>query len=509
MYQKTYSYGISGLDVYPLEIEVDVHPGLPAFHIVGLPDNAIKESKERVRSAIRNTDYAWKPRRITVNLSPAHIKKEGPAFDLAICLGILAATEEITFPDLDQFILLGALSLDATLQPVRGALPIALSTQAKNFQGIIVPFANADEAAINTHLPVFAVKTLADAITLLSHPEKRIPYQSQKQLSHQKRKNNLDFKDVKGQRHVKRGLEIAAAGGHNVLMIGPPGSGKSMLAKRFPSILPHLNETEKIEVTKIHSIMGLLCRSTHLVQARPFRAPHHTTSDVAIVGGGSIPKPGAVTLCHHGVLFLDELPEFNRNVIECLRQPLEDGYVNIARAHQTSRFPAKFILVAAMNPCPCGFFTDPKRTCRCTTLQIQKYLSKVSGPLLDRLDIHLEVPAVPMDDFIQKSVSECSSVIQKRTTQAWQQSQQRFHGTTIMNNAQMSHTDIEKYCDISSTAQQLLKDAMVQLKLSARAYDKIIRISQTIADLEQSKYIEDDHMAEAISYRSLDRDYWR
>ena len=508
MYQKTYTYGLCGLDVYPLTVEVDVQAGLPAFHIVGLPDSAIKESKERVRSTIRNCGFEWKPRRVTVNLSPAHIKKEGPSFDLAIALGILGATQQIPTDALDNFILLGELSLDGKLQPVRGTLPVALSAQNNHWQGIIVPRANAEEAALNKHLPVFAADRLEDTVLILANPQARTPFLDSHVLP-EKKKDDFDFSDVKGQYHVKRGLEIAAAGGHNVLLIGPPGSGKSMLAKRFSSILPDLNERETMEVTRIHSIMGLLKKNQGLIRQRPFRSPHHTTSDVAIVGGGSHPKPGEVTLAHHGVLFMDELPEFNRNVIESLRQPLEDGQVTIARAHQTVQFPAKFLLIGAMNPCPCGFFTDRKKPCRCHSFQIQKYLGKISGPLLDRMDIHLDVPSLPTEDLLRKSSGEPSVAIKARTSAAWQRAQVRFKDTNLNTNAQMTHKDIERFCPLNGESLRLLREAIRQLNLSARAYDKIIKIGRTIADLAEGEHIQTEHIAEAIHYRSLDRDYWR
>ena len=528
MLAKVHSCGIQGLDAYFITIEVDVSTGLPSTVIVGLPDNAVKESKERVRAAIKNSGYKLGPKRVTINLSPADTKKEGPSFDLAIAVGILAATEQINPAYLDKSIILGELSLDGHIQPISGSLSVALAMRQSPFQGLILPSANAREAALSRYPHIYPVETLKEVIHLLSNPEGISPLSPESvAISFQPAYPPIDFADVKGQTSVKRGLEITAAGGHNALMIGPPGSGKSMLAKRLPTILPDMTLEESLETTQIHSVMGLLKPDRGIVTNRPFRSPHHTTSDVALVGGGSLPRPGEVTISHNGVLFLDELPEFNRNCLEALRQPLEDHSVVICRATKSIRFPSKFMLVAAMNPCPCGALGQLKSTCRCNTTQIAKYRSKISGPLLDRIDIHLDVPAVRYQELSNTLPAESSARIKERVSKARAVQIERFsaedgkngacpanpapggtNGGGIACNAQMSHRQVRQFCALGTEENDLLKMAMTELNFSARAYDKILKVSRTIADLEGAEQIKTEHLAEAIQYRSLDRDFW-
>ncbi len=509
MLAKVHSFGLSGLDTFAVNIEVDASRGLPGTKIVGLPDNAVKESKERVRAAIRNSGYEYKSQRITVNLSPADIKKEGPAYDLAIALGILAASGQIPLGPLKDYVILGELSLDGRIRPIRGSLPIALSLTKNEFKGLILPKANAQEAALAQDVAIFPVEKLGEVVHFLLNPEtiSRHPSDVTQHLN-QANSYPIDFSDVKGQLSVKRGLEVAAAGSHNCLMIGPPGSGKTMLAKRIPTILPNLSMEEALEITKIHSVMGLVHQSNGLIVQRPFRSPHHTSSHASFVGGGSIPKPGEITLSHNGVLFLDELPEFNRNVLESLRQPLEDHQVTIARTAKVSRFPAQFMLIASMNPCPCGYYLNPRRNCQCSSTQIQRYLSKISGPLLDRIDIHLEVPALSPNELFQTLQQETSVQIKERISLAREAQRQRFENSLIFANAFMDQKSLKAHCKLKPESETLLKQALTELHLSARANDKILKVARTVADLAGKIEIFPEHVAEAIQYRSLDRNWW-
>lgn len=499
-------FGINGLDAYPITIEADISPGLPSFTIVGLPDSAVKESRERVRAAIKNSGFTFPAGRITVNLAPADIRKEGPSFDLGIALSILAACGHINPASVLPYAFTGELALDGKILNINGALAFALAADPDTCRGLIVPKANALEAALAERIPIFPVSHLGELISFLGEPSLISPAIAPEvsSASHATRTMG-DFCDVKGQAYVKRGLEVAAAGGHNVLLIGPPGGGKTMLARRLLGILPDMSLNEALEVTKIHSVAGLLSAGSGVVRHRPFRAPHHTASDIALVGGGSNPKPGEVSLAHHGLLFLDELPEFNRHVLEVLRQPLEEHSVTIARATRSLKFPAKFMLVAAMNPCPCGWRMGGKKPCSCSGSQVDRYLSKISGPLLDRIDMHLEVPALRSSEMFDRTIGEPSAAIKQRTTNSRSIQRQRLEKDQITANSQMPHQLVRKYCALDSEGERLLKTAVETLGLSARAHDKILKVARTIADLGGYENIQTSHLAEAIGYRTLDK----
>ena len=506
MLAKVLSSAVIGIDAFLVEVEVDITSGLPTFTTVGLPEASVKESKERVKSAISNSGYTFPDDRITVNLAPAHIKKEGTGFDLPIALGILTATQIISQNIISKYLVLGELSLDGRIKPVKGSLPMALAAKNAGYDGIIVPYDNGREASVVAGITVLPVKTLPQLVGFFRGFTKIEPEKTDiSKIFDYGNTFEVDFSEVKGQEHVKRSLEVAAAGGHNLIMIGPPGSGKTMLAKRIPTILPPITFEEAIETTKIFSVIGMLPKDEALITKRPFRSPHHTISDAGLIGGGHIPRPGEVSLAHHGVLFLDELSEFKKHVLEVLRQPLEDLQVTISRAALTLTYPASFMLIAAMNPCPCGYFSDPKHECRCTYPQIHRYRSKISGPLMDRIDIHVEVPAVPYKDLMGESDSESSEVIGARVTAARARQFDRFKRTKIYCNAQMINRHIKKHCRIDEASCDLLENAIDKLGLSARGYNRILKIARTIADLDDAPDISVDHIAEAVQYRSLDR----
>ena len=506
MLAKILSSAVAGIEAFPVEVEVDITSGLPSFTTVGLPETAVRESKERVKSAIGNSGYNFPTDRITVNLAPANIKKEGTGFDLPMALGILAATGVISQRVVSQYLILGELSLDGRVKPVNGSLPMALAARDAGYHGIIVPQDNRKEAAVVRQIAVYPAKTLTHVVEFLRgltpiHPETT----DLEKIFKADGSRDVDFSEVRGQEHVKRALEVAAAGGHNLMMIGPPGSGKTMLARRISTILPPVTLDEAIETTKIYSVIGMLPREQALITSRPFRAPHHTISDAGLIGGGHIPRPGEVSLAHNGVLFLDEMPEYKRHVLEVLRQPLEDLRVTISRAASTITYPSSFMLIAAMNPCPCGFLSDIKHRCRCTHYQIQRYRSRLSGPLLDRIDIHVEVPAVPHKDLLTKARGESSARIRNRVSAARVLQAERFQKSDIHCNAKMSSRQIRTHCRIDAPTTRFLQNAIEKLALSARAYNRVLKISRTIADLSGDEGILLDHVTEAIQYRNLDR----